>query len=79
MKWEYMTADLEDEYVVAQANEPLDESKHFKRQRVSARRRDEILEIDAEKVDYMDVSPRMMVSVDPPASPSWRTTTVTVL
>ena len=60
---EYMTADLEDEYVVAQANEPLDESKHFKRQRVSARRRDEILEIDAEKVDYMDVSPRMMVSV----------------
>jgi DNA-directed RNA polymerase subunit beta len=60
---EYMTADVEDEYVVAQANEPLDETKHFKRQRVSARRRDEILEIDADKVDYMDVSPRMMVSV----------------
>ena len=60
---EYMTADVEDEYVVAQANEPLDECKHFIRPRVSARRRDEILEIDAEKVDYMDVSPRMMVSV----------------
>ena len=60
---EYMTADVEDEYVVAQANEPLDETKHFKRARVSARRRDDILEIDAEKVDYMDVSPRMMVSV----------------
>ena len=59
----YMTADVEDEYVVAQANEPLDEGKHFKRQRVSARRRDDILEIDAEKVDFMDVSPRMMVSV----------------
>ncbi len=44
---EYMTADVEDEYVVAQANEPLDEGKHFVRSRVSARRRDEILEIDA--------------------------------
>ena len=60
---EYMTADVEDEYVVAQANEPLDEGKHFIRPRVSARRRDDILEIEAEKVDYMDVSPRMMVSV----------------
>jgi DNA-directed RNA polymerase subunit beta len=60
---EYMTADVEDEYVVAQANEPLDENKHFKRARVSARRRDEILEVEHEKVDYMDVSPKMMVSV----------------
>ena len=60
---EYMTADVEDEYVVAQANEPLDEGKHFIRERVSARRRDEILEIDRSQVDYMDVSPRMMVSV----------------
>ena len=60
---EYMTADVEDEYVVAQANEPLDEGKHFIRPRVSARRRDDILEIDAAQVDYMDVSPRMMVSV----------------
>ena len=58
-----MTADVEDEYVVAQANEPLDENRHFVRPRVSARRRDDILEIDAEKVDFVDVSPRMMVSV----------------
>ena len=59
----YMTADLEDEYVVAQANEPLDEEGHFVRPRVNARRRDEILEIEREKVDYMDVSPKMVVSV----------------
>ncbi len=59
----YMTADVEDEYVVAQANEPLDENRRFIRPRVSARRRDDILEIDAEKVDFVDVSPRMMVSV----------------
>ena len=59
----YMTADQEDEYVVAQANEPLDENNHFVKPRVSARRRDEILEIEREKIDYMDVSPRMMVSV----------------
>ncbi len=60
---EYMTADVEDEYVVAQANEPLDEGMHFVRERVSARRRDEILEVNRESVDYMDVSPKMMVSV----------------
>ena len=59
----YMTADQEDEYVVAQANEPLDENNRFIKPRVSARRRDEILEIEKEKIDYMDVSPRMMVSV----------------
>ena len=59
----YMTADQEDEFIVAQANEPLDENRHFIRPRVSARRRDDILEIDAEKVDFVDVSPRMMVSV----------------
>ena len=59
----YMTADLEDEYVVAQANEPLDENGCFVRPRVNARRRDEILEIEREKVDFMDVSPKMVVSV----------------
>ena len=59
----YMTADVEDEYVVAQANEPLDESGHFMKARVNARRRDDILEIEREKVDYMDVSPKMVVSV----------------
>mgnify|MGYP003363651597 CR=1 FL=1 len=59
----YMTADVEDEYVVAQANEPLDEEGHFIKARVNARRRDEILEIERERVDYMDVSPKMVVSV----------------
>lgn len=60
---EYMTADVEDEFVVAQANEPLDESGIFKLAKVSCRYRDEILEIEREKVDYMDVSPKMMVSI----------------
>ena len=59
----YMTAYVEDEYVVAQANEPLDEAGHFMKARVNARRRDDILEIEREKVDYMDVSPKMVVSV----------------
>lgn len=59
----YMTADVEDLYIVAQANEPLDKDGHFMRPRVTARHRDEILEVSKEKVDYMDVSPRMMVSV----------------
>ena len=59
----YITADVEDEYVVAQANEPLDEEGYFTKARVNARRRDEILEIERERVDYMDVSPKMVVSV----------------
>ncbi|MCD8187589.1 MAG: DNA-directed RNA polymerase subunit beta [Ruminococcus sp.] len=60
---EYMTADVEDNYVVAQANEPLTEGGKFARLRVNARYRDQILEIDRDKVDYMDVSPKMVVSV----------------
>ncbi len=59
----YMTADVEDEYVVAQANEPLTEEGTFARKRVNARYRDEILETERENVDYMDISPRMVVSV----------------
>lgn len=59
----YMTADTEDEYIVAQANEPLDEEGHFLDKRVSARYRDEILEVAPERIDYMDVSPRQLVSV----------------
>ncbi len=59
----YMTADVEDEYVVAQANEPLTEDGKFARPRVNARYRDEILEVDRERVEYMDVSPKMVVSV----------------
>ena len=59
----YMTADVEDEYIVAQANEPLDEEGHFLRERVSCRWRDEILEVDRSRADFMDVSPKMVVSV----------------
>ena len=60
---EYMTADVEDEVVVAQANAPLTEDHKFANPRVTGRYRDQILEVDAKRVDYMDVSPRMMVSV----------------
>ena len=60
---EYMTADVEDNYVVAQGNEPLDEEGRFKRQMVNARYRDEILLINRAQVDYMDVSPQMLVSI----------------
>ncbi len=59
----YMTADVEDRYIVAQANEPLDENGHFMRERVNARYRDVILEAAREDVDFMDVSPKMVVSV----------------
>ena len=60
---EYMTADTEDNYIVAQANEPLDEEGRFVNKKVTARHRSEIIEIDASRVDYMDVSPKMVVSV----------------
>ncbi|MCI6007706.1 MAG: DNA-directed RNA polymerase subunit beta [Ruminococcus sp.] len=59
----YMTADVEDNYIVAQANVPLDEEGHFKNQIVNGRYRDEFVELDRERFDYMDVSPRMVVSV----------------
>ncbi|MBQ6569399.1 MAG: DNA-directed RNA polymerase subunit beta [Clostridia bacterium] len=60
---EYMTADVEDDYIVAQANEPLDENGFFVNPRVIGRFRDEFVEIPRENVDYMDVSPKMVVSV----------------
>ena len=59
----YMTADQEDEFVVAQANEPLDEEGRFVRRKVMARYRDEFHEIDNSRVTFMDVSPKMLVSV----------------
>ncbi len=58
----YMAADVEDAYVIAQANEPLDEKGRFVRERVAARRQEEIIEIEAKAIDFVDVSPRMMVS-----------------
>ena len=60
---QYMTADVEDEYIVAQANEPLDENGHFINEKVSVRYRDSVQEVPREKADYMDVSPKMVVSV----------------
>ena len=59
----YMTADTEDEFVIAQANEPLDEEGRFIDKKVSARYRDEILEGPGSRIDYMDISPRQLVSV----------------
>ena len=59
----YMTADIEDNYVVAQASEPLDEQGRFVNDRITVRSRDEFLEVEKHKVDFVDVSPRMIVSV----------------
>ena len=59
----YMTADEEDEYVIAQANEPLDKNNCFVRAKVNVRHRDDFLEIEPSAVDFMDVSPKMVVSV----------------
>ena len=59
----YMTADVEDQYVMAMATEPLDEQGRLVNKRVTCRHRDEIIDVDREKVDFMDVSPRMMISI----------------
>jgi DNA-directed RNA polymerase subunit beta len=60
---DYLTADMEDEFVVAQATEPLDENGCLINKRITCRHRDEIIEVDKERVDYVDISPRMMVSI----------------
>ena len=59
----YMTADEEDDYVVAQANEPLDENGYFVNKKVNARYRDGFQEVESSKAEFMDVSPKMVVSV----------------
>ena len=59
----YMTADVEDNFIVAQANEPLTEDGKFARAKVNGRYRDQISEFDRSEIDYMDVSPKMVVSV----------------
>jgi DNA-directed RNA polymerase subunit beta len=61
--YEYMTADEEDPYIVAEANEPLDEEGRFINRRVGCRLQERILEVDRDKVEYMDVSPKQLVSV----------------
>ena len=60
---EYLSADEEDKYIIGQANEPLDENGYFANERITCRRREEILEFPREKVDYIDVSPRQLISV----------------
>ncbi|MDR2357422.1 MAG: DNA-directed RNA polymerase subunit beta [Oscillospiraceae bacterium] len=60
---EYLTADVEDEFFVAQATEPLDDEGRLKNERITCRHRDEIVEVERERIDYVDVSPSMMVSV----------------
>lgn len=59
----YMTADVEDEFIVAQANEPLDEEGHFLNAKVNGRFRDNFVEVESNHADYMDICPRMVVSV----------------
>ncbi len=60
---EYLTADMEDQYITAQATEPLDENGCLLNERITCRHRDEIIEVDRSSVDYIDVSPRMMISI----------------
>ena len=60
---EYMTADVEDQYIVGQAAEPVDENGCLVNQRITCRHREEIVEVDRDRVDYIDISPRMMVSI----------------
>ena len=60
---EYMSADVEDGHIIAQANEPLDEEGRIKNKRVKVRYLDEIIEVEREKVDYIDISPKQLVSV----------------
>jgi DNA-directed RNA polymerase subunit beta len=59
----YMTADEEDGYIVAEANEPLDAEGRFVNKRIGCRFQDEIIEVSPDRVDYMDVSPKQLVSV----------------
>ena len=60
---EYMTADVEDEYTICQATEPVDENNRFVNERITCRHRNEIISVPASQVDYVDVSPKMMVSI----------------
>ncbi|MBO5179531.1 MAG: DNA-directed RNA polymerase subunit beta [Clostridia bacterium] len=60
---EFMSADVEDKYVIAQATEPLDKDGRFINNRIRARFKEEIMEVDSSMVDYVDVSPKQLVSV----------------
>ena len=60
---EYMSADVEDDYHIAQAKEPVDENGYLLNARITCRHRDEIIAVDREVIDYLDVSPKMMTSI----------------
>ena len=60
---EYMTADMEDQYIVAQASEPVDENGCFINKRITCRHRNDTVSVNREEVDYVDISPKMMVSI----------------
>ena len=60
---EYMTADMEDQYIVAQASEPVDENGCFVNKRITCRHRNDTVSVNREEVDYVDISPKMMVSI----------------
>ena len=60
---DFMSADVEDKYIIAQATEPLDEEGRFINNRIRARFKEEILEVDRSQVDYIDISPKQLVSV----------------
>ena len=59
----YLTADEEDNYIIAQANEPLDDEGYFEGERVTARYQNEVLSLPPDQVDFMDVSPKQVVSI----------------
>ena len=59
----YMTADEEDQYVIAQANEPVDENRRLVNEHITVRKREEIIEVDRSQVDFVDVSPRQLISI----------------
>ena len=60
---EYMSADVEDNYIIAQASEPVDKNGKFVNKRIRVRRKNDIIEVDSDKVQYVDVSPKQLVSV----------------
>ena len=60
---DYMTADQEDQFIVAQASEPVDENGCLKNKRITCRHRNDTIEVNREDVDYIDISPKMMVSI----------------
>lgn len=68
---EYMSADVEDNYIIAQASEPMDENGEFINDRIRVRYRNDIIEVDKNQVQYVDVSPKQLVSIAAAMIHSW--------